>query len=916
MAQTCTKCTRLNPLEALFCYFDGQPLPGHGGNGGPVHAGTRQFLHEFVFPSGQVCRSFDELALTCHDHWATARDVLHKGYLERFLGGLGRADLAQAAQEAARAPDADRGLDDFLGRLPCQVLDPPKLRVEPIEVNLGRLKVGEDRRLSLTLVNQGMRLLSGSVLVENAVWLTLGEPPGTQQKVLEFIGDMVLPVNIRGNRLAASHKPLEARLLFETNGGTVPLLIRADVPVQPFSEGVLAGAISPRQIAEKARAQAKEAAALFDSGAVARWYQANGWIYPVQGPGATGYSGVQQFFEALGLAKPPRVEISDQTVKLAGRPGATLEHTLTLRTPENRPVYATAVSDKPWLEVGRMKFKGRNHGSITLVVPAVPNRPGETLLAKVAVTANGQQRFVVPVHLAVSGAPELILDAVEVPLEPVLVPELVDEAVLVHDAVAPPGSRTPPPGRLPPAHSEVFPRRTPPRPKEPPGENVGDRTLPRWVHVLPVMLLALVMGAIGLRDFRLKELPEGGVPNLEEGLLDPVPRIAIGFHERPDRFISSRSLRFGLVMTQERHPRERRKQKQLTFDEAGRTNNTCVRVDGDERLLGQEPGRWLIDLQNLGTDATGRERLGGRSVWLYPKEQIQVTQTVEVLPGEQSRLLDTCLVRYQIENRDSKPHQVGLRFLLDTFIGANDGVPFMYPGAKELCSTQADFASVDAVPDFVQALEFEDLEKAGTVAYLRLKLGGKFEPPSRVTLGAWPDTRLPRPLGGVQPQGGATRWQVPVLPIRALRSAQRDAAPDSAVVIYWNERELAPGEVREMGFTYGLGNVAGGESAGQLGLTLSGAFEPRGQFTLTAYVRRPVPGQRLKLILPEGFRLTEGDLEQDVPPLPPDAVSANSPVTWRIQAPERRGQFTLKVESSTGVSQTQPVMIRARGIFD
>ena len=39
------------------------------------------------------------------------------------------------------------------------------------------------------------------------------------------------------------------------------------------------------------------------------------------------------------------------------------------------------------------------------------------------------------------------------------------------------------------------------------------------------------------------------------------------------------------------------------------------------------------------------------------------------------------MVRYQIENKDTQNHKVGLRFLLDTYIGANDGVPFTIPRA-------------------------------------------------------------------------------------------------------------------------------------------------------------------------------------------------------------------------------------------
>ena len=70
------------------------------------------------------------------------------------------------------------------------------------------------------------------------------------------------------------------------------------------------------------------------------------------------------------------------------------------------------------------------------------------------------------------------------------------------------------------------------------------------------------------------------------------------------------------------------------------------------------------------------------------------------------RLLDTCLVRYVIYQQGRTiGHKVGLRFLLDTYIGANDGVPFTIPGDKDLCDTYKDFDKPDKVPDFISALE-------------------------------------------------------------------------------------------------------------------------------------------------------------------------------------------------------------------
>src|SRR5206468_5155225 len=141
----------------------------------------------------------------------------------------------------------------------------------------------------------------------------------------------------------------------------------------------------------------------------------------------------------------------------------------------------------------------------------------------------------------------------------------------------------------------------------------------------------------------------------------------------------------------------------------------------------------------LGKDSSGRQRTGRESVWVYDQEQVKITQTVELAEGELSGKLDTCLVRYRVENQDSRGHRVGLRFLLDTFIGANDGVPFLIPGQRELCNTKLEFPAGATIPDFIQALEKEDLTNPGTVAQLQLKVGGGLEPPTRVTLGAYPN---------------------------------------------------------------------------------------------------------------------------------------------------------------------------------
>src|SRR5262249_39358529 len=150
---------------------------------------------------------------------------------------------------------------------------------------------------------------------ENTSWLSLGDGPVVKSKMFQFSGQTVLPLRILGRHLRAYHKPQEAEVRLESNGGSITVMVRVQVPVQPFPGGVRAGALSPRQVAEKAREAPKEAAVLIESGAVARWYRANGWDYPVVGPTASGMAAVQQLFEALGLVKTPRVELSEDAIE-------------------------------------------------------------------------------------------------------------------------------------------------------------------------------------------------------------------------------------------------------------------------------------------------------------------------------------------------------------------------------------------------------------------------------------------------------------------------------------------------------------------------------------------------------------------------------------------------------------------------
>jgi hypothetical protein len=497
-------------MEARYCYFDGVLLQRDSGSppdGASINFGARAFTNPLVFATDRVCRNFDELARACHADPQAALDLLRQGYLENFLSSQGRIDLARVAREAARAPDRQRGLDDFLGKLPSAVLGAPRLRVEPATIDLGTMRVGEDRRVELTIINEGMRLLHGGVATD-APWLRLGDSPRVRQKLIEVTRRSLLPVHVLGLSLRAYHKPQTGEIVFETNGGKAVVRVMVRVPVTPFPEGAMAGAATPRELAARAKVAPKDAAALIESGAVARWYRVNGWTYPVQGPTAQGIGAVQQFFEALGLVRPPEVQINPREVYLQGRPGEMLKQSIDVFTLENRAVVAHAVSDQPWLQIRRTVPNGRT-ARVRLSVPVVPYEPGETLRCRVTITANGNQQFVVPLTLAISSteaeAPLFVEEVAEAPL-PVETPREV-EPTMEAPADFVPWQEAAPPARIPEAGPVAW--AAPQQESVPLPPPVYPRQRRRWGRWVPLLLLGLGFLLTTLRDQLLGENVRG-----------------------------------------------------------------------------------------------------------------------------------------------------------------------------------------------------------------------------------------------------------------------------------------------------------------------------------------------------------------------------------------------------------------------
>src|SRR5438876_5327907 len=305
----CPRCQRANPEAALFCHFDGIELkPGAG-------AALQKLAREFVFPSGRCCRSFDEFAQWCQDDWPAARDFLKSGKFGQYFSSIHRLDLARAAQEAMAQKDPDIALATFLGALPVSRAQMPRLDLNPRRILLGNLRAGETRQVQLTISNQGQGVLQGTLKVTDGneyfkIAGANGECP------IKTPREQQITLQVDARKLQAA-QTYGAKLTVVTNGGIVEVPVKMDVIAQPFARSPFQGAKTPREMAVLMRGQPKAAVPLLESGEITRWFTSNGWSYPVRGTPARGVAGVQQYFEAMGLSKPPPVQVSQSEVHLA-----------------------------------------------------------------------------------------------------------------------------------------------------------------------------------------------------------------------------------------------------------------------------------------------------------------------------------------------------------------------------------------------------------------------------------------------------------------------------------------------------------------------------------------------------------------------------------------------------------------------
>lgn len=317
------------------------------------------------------------------------------------------------------------------------------------------------------------------------------------------------------------------------------------------------------------------------------------------------------------------------------------------------------------------------------------------------------------------------------------------------------------------------------------------------------------------------------------------------------------------------------------------TSYATIRVDGIDYVFGGPATERAGRAGLVGKQLMAPQVVDGRRIeTAYQVGPIEATQVLSIIRSSTTGLLDTLRIEYRLVNTSDRPHNVGLRLVIDTMLGSNDGAPLR---VEESAITSDTAFSGDQIPDFWQA--FDSLSDPKVTAQGTLK-GQGVTPPDRVYFTNW----------GALADG---LWEFDFQPGRDF-TRLGEFELDSATALYWDPRPLAPGEQRTYVTHYGLGGIS--ISPGQLSIgvtsesTVTADPERVVTFPVIAYIQNTGEGDArdvvARLDLPQGLRPADGErLVRNLGNLP---AGRTTQVTWRVALDRAVGgelTYTVRVEA-------------------
>jgi hypothetical protein len=319
------------------------------------------------------------------------------------------------------------------------------------------------------------------------------------------------------------------------------------------------------------------------------------------------------------------------------------------------------------------------------------------------------------------------------------------------------------------------------------------------------------------------------------------------------------------------------------------TSFTTVRIDGTDYVFGGQSMRRAGKSGRYGTVVESPHSVDGGVRTVCQCGDVEVTQNLSLSTSTTTSRRDTLMISYTLRNKGVVAHAVGLRLVVDTMLGMNDGAPFRLPSGAVAKST---ILSGAAIPDFWQA--FDSLLSPTIRAQGTLR-GDRATAPDTLILADW---------GTLADE----TWTDDILSGRSFTRKGEDEA-DTATALVWNPAALKPDEARTYSTFYGLGGVTVSNSGGvMLGLTSPSEFTlgkgGRGAIPVIAYVENgtqaDINALSVSIRLPQDASLEpgSGDMTRNLKSL---AGVSDFQCAWSVRPPPgKAGAFSYDVVVSAG----------------
>ncbi|MGM0415113.1 MAG: hypothetical protein ACQEQP_08055 [Bacillota bacterium] len=296
------------------------------------------------------------------------------------------------------------------------------------------------------------------------------------------------------------------------------------------------------------------------------------------------------------------------------------------------------------------------------------------------------------------------------------------------------------------------------------------------------------------------------------------------------------------------------------------TSYTSLWIDDERYVFGGETQRRAGENANYGEITQEPTVKDGKIITETKFDNVIVEQILSIVKSSTTGLSDSAQIEYRITNEGDEDKKIGLRIMLDTMLGENDGAPFRL-GEDTISEDELYYDK--QLDDFWQAFDrVSDPQVTSQGSFI----GPDVTTPDRVYFSDWGSL-----ADGV--------WDFDFNPGQDfMRKGEYEI--DSAMAMYWVPETIETGETETYITKYGLGGITTVPGILSLGVTSPAETtlnEDNDTFPVVAYLENTseIDADKVtaEIDLPDDFEVEEADRE--IGDMEPGDISQ---ITWNVRA--------------------------------